>query len=67
MTDPLTAHQQAALTAFQAFLSAPDEPVFLLRGYAGTGKTFLLARLIAVAQERAAPVRLLAPTGRARG
>jgi len=35
MTQP-DAHQ-----AFREFLSQPEEPVFLLRGYAGTGKTDL--------------------------
>lgn len=62
---PPTAHQQAALDAFAAFLAAPAEPVFLLRGYAGTGKTFLLARLIAAVRGRRETAVLLAPTGRA--
>lgn len=60
----LTPAQQAALTAFRIFLRQPHEPVFLLRGYAGTGKTFLLKALLA---ELPRPAVLLAPTGRAAG
>lgn len=60
----LTAAQQDALSSFQQFLRNPNEPVFLLRGYAGTGKTFLLKTLLAELQQ---PAVLLAPTGRAAG
>ncbi|MBO0360860.1 AAA family ATPase [Hymenobacter sp. BT186] len=60
----LTRAQQAALTFFRQFLHNPNEPVFLLRGYAGTGKTFLLKTLLAELQQ---PAVLLAPTGRAAG
>lgn len=60
----LTPAQQAALKAFRTFLKHPHEPVFLLRGYAGTGKTFLLKTLLA---ELPRPAVLLAPTGRAAG
>jgi hypothetical protein len=42
----LTPAQRAALTTFQDFLKCPEEPVFLLRGYAGTGKTTLLKTLV---------------------
>lgn len=55
-------NQTQALTAFQDFLKHPEEPVFILRGYAGTGKTFLLKKLLADLQQ---PAVLLAPTGRA--
>ena len=58
----LTHDQQTALTAFREFLTHPNEPVFLLRGYAGTGKTTLLKTLLA---ELTRPAMLLAPTGRA--
>lgn len=60
----LTVNQQDALADFQRFLNSPNEPVFLLRGYAGTGKTFLLKTLLA---EMSRPAVLLAPTGRAAG
>ncbi|GAB3638721.1 hypothetical protein GCM10027422_43110 [Hymenobacter arcticus] len=59
---PLSPDQQTALAAFKDFLKNPEEPVFLLRGYAGTGKTFLLQQLLADLQR---PAVLLAPTGRA--
>ena len=58
----LTPDQTAALAAFNKFLTRPTEPVFLLRGYAGTGKTTLLKTLLA---ELRRPAVLLAPTGRA--
>lgn len=61
MTLPPTT-QADALEAFDKFLKRPEEPVFLLRGYAGTGKTFLLKKLLADLQR---PAVLLAPTGRA--
>ena len=57
-----TLAQSTALIVFQEFLKRPEEPVFLLRGYAGTGKTFLLKKLLADLQQ---PAVLLAPTGRA--
>ncbi|MDU0369598.1 ATP-dependent RecD-like DNA helicase [Hymenobacter endophyticus] len=60
----LTSAQQAAITSFRQFLRNPNEPVFLLRGYAGTGKTFLLKTLLEELQQ---PAVLLAPTGRAAG
>ncbi|MFD2785335.1 hypothetical protein [Hymenobacter rubripertinctus] len=43
----LTPAQATALIDFRLFLNSPNEPVFLLRGYAGTGKTFLLKMLLA--------------------
>ena len=61
----LNPDQTAALADFRQFLARPEQPVFLLRGYAGTGKTYLLQALLAelAAQRRRAV--LLAPTGRA--
>ena len=57
-----TKDQEKALAAFNEFLKNPEEPVFLLRGYAGTGKTTLLKTILADLQR---PAVLLAPTGRA--
>lgn len=34
----LTPAQPAAFEAFRACLTRPEQPVFLLRGYAGTGR-----------------------------
>ena len=46
----LTNEQRQALLAFQNFL-AEDAGVFILRGYAGTGKTFLVGRMAKILQE----------------
>ena len=40
-------------------------PAFILRGYAGTGKTSIMAALVRAMDELRQPVVLLAPTGRA--
>lgn len=40
-------------------------PAFILRGYAGTGKTSIMAALVRAMDELKQPVVLLAPTGRA--
>ena len=62
----LTPHQQTAFHHLQTFLNDPHHRVFLLKGYAGTGKTtlakFLLEHLRT--REDLEPV-LLASTGRA--
>ena len=46
-------------------LSRDDNEIFLLTGYAGTGKTSLLGALVNVLKQLRQPVVLLAPTGRA--
>ena len=61
----LTPAQATALSSFRDFLMRPEEPVFLLRGYAGTGKTYLLQALLAELEQRQLKAVLLAPTGRA--
>lgn len=46
--------------------SAPSEDrVFILNGYAGTGKTSLVGAMVKVLTRRKTPLMLLAPTGRA--
>ena len=56
----------AALARFCARSSACSEDrVFILNGYAGTGKTSLVAALVRVLKKLQRPVVLLAPTGRA--
>ena len=42
----LSDDQDAALGRFKVFLTRPEEPAFLLRGYAGTGKTTYLRYLV---------------------
>jgi exodeoxyribonuclease-5 len=64
----LSADQQAAAEAFVAWLSVPaDGTPFLLRGYAGTGKTFLSMRLLAHAEARGLCWTVVAPTHKAVG
>jgi exodeoxyribonuclease-5 len=61
-----TADQQALLDSLGAFLVEPnDEALFVLNGYAGTGKTTVVAALVHALREFGRQVVLLAPTGRA--
>ena len=39
----LTNDQQELLTELESFLEARYAPVFLLKGYAGTGKSYVMA------------------------
>jgi len=62
---PLTPQQQELTEQLRAFF-AGRERCFVLKGYAGTGKTFLIGQL---ARERAGQNRevvLMTPTGRRR-
>lgn len=63
--DP-TGDQEKALQVLAEFLNdrSPDA-AFLLRGYAGTGKSSLVAALVRWMDELHQPVVLMAPTGRA--
>ena len=49
----------------QFILSRNEQKGFVLRGYAGTGKTSIMAALVKALSELKQPVVLLAPTGRA--
>ena len=62
----LTPHQLQILTALKNFVQSKTEQVFILRGYAGTGKTTLISFLLEWLKEKDTiePV-LLASTGRA--
>ncbi|MEF2643586.1 MAG: AAA family ATPase [Paramuribaculum sp.] len=61
--------QISLIAALARFCTAPDDgrsnPVFLLNGYAGTGKTSLTGALVRALREIMLPVVLMAPTGRA--
>lgn len=61
----LTPGQQTAFDALKSFLKDKKSKVFILKGYAGTGKTTLMRKLIAEMQERNLRFSLLASTGRA--
>ena len=61
-----TKEQEKAISLLSDFLlSRERDAVFLLKGYAGTGKTSLLAALVRTMQQLEQRVMLLAPTGRA--
>ena len=58
--------QTGLLQALGAFLVARDErKAFILRGYAGTGKTSVISALVRALTSLKQPCVLLAPTGRA--
>jgi ATP-dependent exoDNAse (exonuclease V) alpha subunit len=62
----LTKHQEAAFQKIQRFIASPTQQIFVLKGYAGTGKTTLVKFLLdfMAAQTEVEPI-LLASTGRA--
>lgn len=59
-----TPHQENALSAIAAFLQS-EQDIFLLTGYAGTGKTSLIQSLVHTLESQKIQYALLAPTGRA--
>ncbi len=61
----LTRDQRSALASLDEFLASNDQNVFILKGYAGTGKTFLISRIAKRLRSQQRSVVLLAPTGRA--
>lgn len=62
----LTSSQQEVLDKLQNFIfGESDEDIFVLKGYAGTGKTTLLGVLVDKLEEQKVLFSLLAPTGRA--
>ena len=63
-----TPAQWQAVQALSEFVVTPvRESAFILRGYAGTGKTTLVGALVRVLKKLEREVVLLAPTGRAAG
>lgn len=60
----LTKEQEQALLSMDDFLQS-NERVFMLKGYAGTGKTTLLKGICEYLHERQNRFSLMAPTGRA--
>ncbi len=61
----LTPCQAALVPKLQAFLDGNGSQIFLLRGYAGTGKTFLMNGVVKYLNAVNRSVCLMAPTGRA--
>ncbi|MDR1227179.1 MAG: AAA family ATPase [Prevotellaceae bacterium] len=63
--DP-TADQELLIANLADYLTNPKGgDIFVLNGYAGTGKTTVIGALVRVLRELKQPVALLAPTGRA--
>ncbi len=60
----LTSDQQNAIQKLQHFLESDDD-IFILKGYAGTGKTTLLKGLTNFLNTRKQQYQIMAPTGRA--
>ena len=61
-----TKGQEILIKGLAEFVSGMDQDeVYLIRGYAGTGKTSLLASLVKTLKNRRNMVVLMAPTGRA--
>ena len=62
-----TVEQENVLESLAFFLLAPEtDGVFLLKGYAGTGKTSLVGALVKTLFQLERKCVLLAPTGRLR-
>ena len=61
----LKPQQQKAFSALCNFIDSKSDKVFILKGYAGTGKTTLMSGLINRLLEDKKPFALLASTGRA--
>ena len=61
----LTTSQNEVLDKILDFVNHSDDRVFILKGYAGTGKTTLMRFLIRKLEENEKDYRLLASTGRA--
>ena len=61
-----TSDQEAVARHLQAFTQSEKlNPVYILKGYAGTGKTSMLSAYVRTLKQTNIPVVLLAPTGRA--
>jgi tRNA A37 threonylcarbamoyladenosine biosynthesis protein TsaE len=61
----LTLQQEQVFSELKKFLESSDYDCFILKGYAGTGKTFLMGQLIDYLNRRHRNYVLMAPTGRA--
>ncbi|MCQ2251758.1 MAG: DEAD/DEAH box helicase [Bacteroidales bacterium] len=61
----LTPSQQAAFDSIMEFLDSDSQRVFILRGYAGTGKTTITRLIVEQLRERELQFHICASTGRA--
>lgn len=61
-----TEDQKVFIDKFSSFMKTKtSNPTFLLKGYAGTGKTTLVSSIVKACKSLNIPIILLAPTGRA--
>lgn len=60
-----TSDQLGAIEKLADFLRCPNPQLFVLKGYAGTGKTTLMGALVRALEKNKLKSVLLAPTGRA--
>jgi ATP-dependent exoDNAse (exonuclease V) alpha subunit len=68
LIDGLNVDQKAAFIRLKNFILSDDDSIFVLKGYAGTGKTFLIRRLIDFISQYhggSPKVALTAPTNKA--
>lgn len=61
----LTADQQELVAQLEGFINKDSEHVFLMKGYAGTGKTFILKGVVNYLKNIGRSCSLSAPTGKA--
>jgi len=61
----LTEEQKEMLLKFSVFVTKPDERIFILKGYAGTGKSTIISIIAQTLRKIKIKSWLLAPTGRA--
>jgi len=64
-TFKFTQSQRHALENLNQFITSSDDKVFIIRGYAGTGKTTLVKEIIRLLKEKKLELLLMASTGRA--
>lgn len=62
---PSSLFQQQIFNKLASFVEHPIGDVFILKGYAGTGKTTMIKRLVEYLDENHIPNMVMAPTGRA--
>ncbi len=60
-----TDSQKRAYSKLMEFVEDENAKIFILKGYAGTGKTTLMRKLVEEMNTRNEPFSLLASTGRA--
>ena len=62
---PLTESQQPIFEQIVDFINSEEKKVFILKGYAGTGKTTMIKELVTFLDKQEVETIVMAPTGRA--